>query len=293
MLNKIITRGRSILPLIGNSIAPPITGWDLSKTLYIDSFTSIEPYLDDAIFKQDGLKMYLLEQDSNGGTYYSEFLIYSLSNAFDLSSIVHDTTLIIGTGAEALSNMFLSNDGTKLYFGYYWDRSIGEKLTKIVQYDLTIPFDLTTYTNQIIFDLSTIGGIPIADYYMINLNQDGTKIYISDNTNMYIYQYSMSTSFDLTTISYDNISFLADASGSLNNMQINPSGDTVFILDGTVRQFSLATPFDISSMTLINTFTGVQGLSDGVVNFFVNDLGTEMFIITGNPGGTIYRYTLI
>ena len=93
-----------------------------------------------------------------------------------------------------------NNDGTKMFI-------VGDAGNDINSYTLSTGFDLSTRTFDDIngdgsgFDVS---GQDLTPQY-IKFNNDGTKMFVSGNTGKDINSYSLSTGFDLSTATFDNI----------------------------------------------------------------------------------------
>jgi hypothetical protein len=95
--------------------------------------------------------------------------------AYSLSGVSTDI------GGNVYSTKF-NNDGTKFYGG-------GEANGKIVQYDLSTPYDISTRGSATVFDFSsTIGNVDIR--YM-QFNSDMSHFFILDNTNYKVWDFKL------------------------------------------------------------------------------------------------------
>lgn len=126
---------------------------------------------------------------------------------------------------------------------------------------------------------------------------DGTKLYMQSNST--VYQYSLSTAWDITTASYDSKSLVVESGGNLNGFFIGDSGTKLYGLnDGNyyVRQYNLSTAWDVSSGSFDDTGDAGSGLPSGVysgartVNFSSD--GTKLYVHFDQPTGSVYQYTL-
>ena len=126
---------------------------------------------------------------------------------------------------------------------------------------------------------------------------DGTKLYMQDSTT--VYQYSLSTAWDITTASYDSKSLVVESTGNLNGFFIGDSGTKLYGLnDGNynVRQYNLSTAWDVSTGSFDDTGDAGSGLPSGVysgartVNFSSD--GTKLYVHFDGPDGSVYQYTL-
>lgn len=170
------------------------TAWDLTTASYDSKFvsTSSQGSPNDVYFKDDGTKMYV-------STFYNETVYqYSLSTAWDVSTATYDSVSFSYTSQDLrVYGTTFKTDGSKFYV-------LGDYYRKVFQYTLSTPWDLSTtsYANK-----SYTISQGSSEFHGIAFRTDGTKMYlVSDGTNT-IYQYSLSTAWDVTTASYDSVSF--------------------------------------------------------------------------------------
>jgi hypothetical protein len=135
---------------------------------------------------------------------------------YDLANAAYDSvSFYINEDALPIGLRF-NNDGTKLYV-------LGNGTKTVYQYTLSTAFDLSTASyDSVSFSISSQDTSP----HDIVFNTDGTKMYMIGTTNDSIFQYTLSTAFDLSTASYDSVSF------SISSQDTSPSG-MAFNNDGT------------------------------------------------------------
>ena len=197
-----------------------------------------------------------------------------------------------GTNARSVA---FNNDGTKMFV-------VDKAHEEINVYTLTTGFDLSTATfNDINGDGS---GFDVSDQDEatrgIAFNNDGTIMYYIGNTDNDIYVYTLSTGFDLSTATFNDIN--GDGSGfDISGQETVPRGLT-FNNDGTkmimvgdngndINEYTLSVGFDLTSTV---THVGEFDISDQETNpqgIAFNTTGTKMFIV-GNVGNDINEYTL-
>ncbi len=146
------------------------------------------------------------------------------------------------------------------------------------------------------FDVSTQDTTPRG----LAFNNDGTKMFVVGDTGNDINSYTLSTGFDLSTATFNDIN--GDGSGfDISGQETVPRGLT-FNNDGTkmfvvgdngndINEYTLSVGFDLTStVTHVGSFdissqeTNPQGIA-------FNTTGTKMFIV-GNIGNDINEYTL-
>ena len=140
------------------------------------------------VFNDDGTKIFI--SDSNDSTVYQR----NLSTAFDVSSATGSwTSYDLGSGVFPYSLSF-NNDGTKLFV---------LTLSTVREYALTTGFDVTTAS------LTTTGSLSDQESSMTGLtfNNNGTKMFTVGNGYNTVYEYALSTAFDVSSLSYtDSVS---------------------------------------------------------------------------------------
>ena len=308
------------------------TPWDISTSSYVQNFSvqaqSTVPV--GLTFKPDGTKMYV---STNGTSASSVTFQYTLSTAWDISSASYDSVSYLagrnssiyvynglifdGTGGTILvcyqdttnsrtiimqqwaggsffktatqdtspSGVSLKPDGTKMYV-------LGNLGDDVLEYDLATAFNASTASYVQNFVMTSQDGSPTGLYF----KPDGTKFYMVGTTTDNVYQYSMSTAWDVSTASYDSVSF------SVATQEAQPYG-LFFSSDGTkmytagavsdaVLEYSLSTAWDISSASYSQSFSFVSDETAPRGLTFSQD-GSYMFVI-GLAGITdaVRKYTL-
>lgn len=132
------------------------------------------------------------------------------------------------------------------------------------------------------------------------VSKDGRKLYVA-RAGDYIRQYTLSTPFDITTATYDNIEW-DHVSYETTNIGINVSPDgRYFYICGTSRDnplmFTASTPYDISTLIygyniklLDNTFD--LGSADSTLECFeFGDSGNKLYIM-GSGDDNVQQFSL-
>ena len=129
------------------------------------------------------------------------------------------------------------------------------------------------------------------------IKPDGTKLYIVDNGTDTIYQYTLSTAWDISTASYDSVSI------SVSSQDIQPNGIT-FKPDGTIMyhtsnsgnnmdQYTLSTAWDLSTASYANKSYNLHlGATELIPrNLVFNSTGT-ILLVAGGTNDTVYQHNL-
>ena len=72
-----------------------------------------------------------------------------------------------------------------------------------------------------------------------------------------VYEYTLSTGFDVSTASYDSSFSIASQEGSVTDLAFNTDGTKMFIVgsdDDTVDEYNLSTGFDVSTASYVDGF---------------------------------------
>jgi sugar lactone lactonase YvrE len=158
------------------------------------------------------------------------------------------------------------------------------------EYTLSTGFDVSTASFVDAFSISSQENNPSA----LAFNTDGTKMFIVGLTNDTVYQYSLSTGFDVSTASYDSVSFsVASQDGSPFGLAFNSDGTKMFIVafnGDAVYEYTLSTGFNVSTASFVDSFSvaSQETLPQGLA---FNSDGTKMFIV-GQTNDTVYQYNL-
>ena len=196
---KVFILGRANDNVYEYSVA---TAWNVSsitlvRTLDISVVSSTQG--DNAAngieFNNDGTKMFILGQ---GQDLVNE---YALSTGFDLSTASFTRSLDISDQEDLPYGVTFNNDGTKMYI-------TGRRNDNVDEYVLTTGFDISTASHSQTFSVSDQAVRASA----VRFNSDGTTMYVLEggttgaghNT---IYQYTLTTAFDVSTASYSEKSF--------------------------------------------------------------------------------------
>ncbi len=123
---------------------------------------------------------------------------------------------------------------------------------------------------------------------------DGTKMYLL-HTNDKIYQYTLSTAYDVSSASYASKTIdLSSESDIKTDMWMSDDGVRLFVcgrtLD-TVRSYTMSTPWDISTVSYDSKSLDVSAKETAPRGIFVGDDGAELYVV-GTQNADIHQYTM-
>jgi hypothetical protein len=133
---------------------------------------------------------------------------------------------------------------------------IGSTSDQVHQYTLSTGFDLSSASyDSVNFSVASEENNP----QDLDFNTDGTKMYIVGRENDSLLQYSLSTAFDISTASYDSVSFsVASQDGNPYGLNFSSDGQKFFVLGGdnaSVFQYSSTQLRYTTSETWVNATT--------------------------------------
>lgn len=147
----------------------------------------------------------------------------------------------IGNAASSndMNSCILSDDGLHMYVCHQ-DGNVG-------QWNLSVAWDVSTATY---FGKKDFAANDTATYG-IAMSVDGTKFMLLGNTNDRIYEYTLSTPFNITTATYVR-NYIANAYGTyLQGMTMDRSGTYMLLTEYNndyIWRYGMSTPWNLSTM---------------------------------------------
>jgi len=229
-------------------------------------------------FNWDGTKIYVI--------WYTNDSIhqYSLTTPYDVTWTVTLDWSYSVSWQEATPTWITFNwDGTKIYVIWYTNDSI-------YQYSLTTPYDVTwTVTYDWSYSVSSEDSNP----QWLTFNDDGTKVYVIGSSNNDIYQYSLTTPYDVTwTVTLDwSYSTILTASWWIT---FNWDGTKIYIIGSntdSIHQYSLTTAYDVTWTVTYDWSYSVSSEDSNPQWLTFNDDGTKVYVI-GATSDSIHQYSI-
>lgn len=209
-----------------------------------------------------------------------------VSGFADVSTWAYDSVSFSASSQSTnlLNAVLFSSDGTKMYTLH--------GAASIYQYSLSTAWDVSTASyDSKSFDPTSQG----ANNSGGSFNSDGTKFYKTDGQTDTIYEYDLSTAWDISTTSYNSVSLSVSAQdGSPTGMTFNSDGTKMYMVGGQndrVYQYSLSTEYALSTASYDSVFFSVQTQALSPEDVIFNNDGTKMFI-SCNSTDAVYQYDL-
>ncbi len=127
----------------------------------------------------------------------------------------------------------------------------------------------------------------------VKFSMDGTKMYIIGNTNDTVYQYTLSTPWDVSTAVYASKSLdVSTEEGTPGGMFFKPDGTKLYVCGaaggGDIYQYTLSTPWDISTGSYDSVSFSTASQTSAPVGIFFKPDGNKFYVV---GGGVIYQYS--
>ncbi len=259
------------------------------------------------------------------------FLIHS---SISLAQVTHvDNQTFEDGGSSFLNGIAFNSDGTKMFTSYLFSTD-NDDIDFINEYDLSTPFDISTHTyagdsercnlangydSGVHQKPSNIGDITFSSngMHIFTLNR-GTNNADDDK----LYRYDLTKPFDVSTCTLAQQAD-AETSGALNDWRsgavgdnhkyhhmqgvaISPDGTKVFIsFNGTgggaangkdgIREYTLSTPFDITTLTHEDD-AGIllpnSGSSENPDAIHLSADGKRIFVVYHSGSAVVEQYSL-
>jgi sugar lactone lactonase YvrE len=232
-----------------------------------DGSDSLPSDLGKYVYIQEGMGKIVPTQDIDTGTYGSK-------------------NKDVSAQENAPRSVSLSSDGTKAYI-------LGSQNDTVYQYTLSTAWDISTASyaskNKDISSEET-GGTPHA----LAFSPNGTKMYVAGADNK-VFQYTLSTAWDVSTASYDSKS--KDVSAQVSTamgVEFRPDGKAMYVLsltDTTVYQYTLSTAWDVSTATYASKSLDASAQEITMADLRFNGVGTRLYTC-GYTGDKVYQYNL-
>ncbi len=198
-----------------------------------------------------------------------------------LGDIVFNQTLDVNSEDDSPKGLYFRSDGLKLYL-------IGRTNFKINEYDLSVSWDISTAVFLQNFDIST----EFANPSDISFNADGTRVFVIDTNSAIVWQYDLSTPWDISTAVVDDFFDAGGVVTTSRGIAFKPDGSVFYLTDsilGTVSRFNLSIDWDVTTAIFDPLiFTPPEIFSTFAIGFRADGV----FLYVGDDSNTFYEYFL-
>jgi sugar lactone lactonase YvrE len=206
---------------------------------------------------------------------------YNLTTAWDFSTASFFQSFSVSLQETNPKGLFFKPDGTKMYITGFSGDDVNE-------YDLSTAWDISTASFLQNFSVSAQEASPTDLFF----KPDGTKMYIIGLSGDAVYEYDLSTAWNISTATFVSSFSVATLDNFPNGVSFKPDGTRMyFVGEGSkdVHEYSLSTDWDVTSATLLSTFS--VGAQDGSPQSLVfKSDGSKMYIV-GGVNDTVFQYS--
>lgn len=184
--------------------------------------------------------------------------------------------------------LWFKSDGTKMYV-------LGLSNNSVFQYSLSTAWDVSTASyDTVTFDATTQDGSVTG----LAFSADGTKMYIAGTATDTVYQYTLSTAWDLSTAAYASKSILVSSQTTApGGITFKPDGTALYVASNSsdsIYQYTLGTAWDLSTASYASKVLDVSAENTSPKGLAFNSDGTKLFVSTSQPSSkySVYGYSL-
>jgi hypothetical protein len=252
-----------------------ITGWLYSGNSF--SVSAQEGTPNGLFIGSDGTKMYV------NGSVGDDVNEYTLATAWDITTASFVTAFSTAAQDNGPVDIFFKPDGLSMFI-------MGGATDTVYQYTLGTAWDVSTasYASKS-FSVTTQESAPTGLWF----KTDGTAMYVTGTTTDTVFQYALSTAWDVSTASYGGIFYSVAAQETLPS-QVNLSDDglKMWLLGAQgddIWEYNLGTAWDVSTATPVNNFyIGFQDTASS--GLFIDSTAPNRVYMTGTNSDTIFQY---
>ena len=253
--------------------------WDVSSSVLLQSISVVSQgsVIHGLFFRADGLKMYLIDQGTGRVSEWDLSTAWSVITAVFLRS-----TTVPFTQDTASQAIFFRADGLKMYI-------IGVTNDNVNEYDLSTAWNVTTVTflqaKSIVAQDTNVTGVFFRD--------DGLKMYLSGQALDFIYEYDLSTAWNVTTAVFLQSFAIGAQDTQMQDVFFRPDGLKMYCVGqnlDNVYEYNLSTAWNISTAVFLQSFS-VAAQDGGMLGIFFRSDGYKMYLI-GAISDRVYEYNL-
>jgi hypothetical protein len=243
----------------------------------------------------DGRKIFSSTSAYAGFSNYYYHYIHqnNISTPWDISSTRIITNNIIDlhggivTDSTSISGIYISNDGTNLYI------SRMNTVNNIYHYVLPIPWNIVGAVLVSTYSITQASNV----LHGITFKPDGTSMYILGGTTDAIFEYTLSSPWNLSTATYTagNTFSVSTITTEPYSLQFSPDGTKLFFMSTTnnrLYQLDLTTAWKINTAVNNSKYTSTATVAP-TGGFSISPDGLSMFALRNTfvtSQSTIFQY---
>ncbi len=210
-------------------------------------------------FSNDGTKMFVI------GLQHGNVHEYALSVPYNVISSTFSRSFNVTLQETFPEDVTFSNDGAKMFV-------IGKNNVMVYEYILSTPFNISNPTFIRSIDIRNYDSFPTD----VTFSNDGTRMFVLGTSNVMVYEYSLSTPFNVTSSTFTDSISVGSQDNFPSGVTFSNDGTRMFVLGYTnnlILEYALYAPFDLnvspptftarsvsSTQTIVTFSEGVFGI---------------------------------
>ena len=193
---------------------------------------------------------------------------------YEIVSASYDSVNFSVSGQDADPyGLFFRSDGAKMYVA-------GDTGNDINEYNLSTPWTVSSASYSQNFSVASQESAPSGVFF----KTDGTKMFVVGTATDTVYEYALSSAWDVSSASYGSVSFSVGSQDTVpTDLAFNPDGTKMFILGKTgdnVYEYALSSAWVVSSASYTRSFS-ISSQETGPQGLFFSEDGLNMFVLGG------------
>jgi len=252
-----------------------ITSWIYSGKSF--SIAAQETAPTGLFIDSSGTKMYV---NGSSGDDVNE---YTLGTAWDITTATFVTTFSVSAQDTAPQDVFFKPDGLSMFV-------MGGTNDTVFQYTLGTAWSVATasYASKS-FSVTTQESNPAGLWF----KPDGTVMYVVGTIADSVFQYALSTAWDVSTASYGGIFYsIAAQETTPNQVNLSDDGLKMWVIGQAgddIWEYNLGTAWNVSTATPVNNFyIGFQAVNP--TGMFIDSTAPNRVFVVDSTADSVFQY---
>ena len=252
------------------------TAWDIS-TVSGSNYFSVGPRQTEPkglFFKTDGTKMYVI-----GTVSPRNVDEYNLSTAWDVTTASFNQDFSTSSQDTQPKSLSFKSDGTKMYIA-------GTSGQDINEYNLSTAWNISTASFNQNFSVGSASSFATGLFF----KPDGTKMYVTSDSNNDVDEYNLSTAWNISTASFNQHFSVSTQETAPNGLFFKPDGTNMYVIGDhgdDVNQYTIG-----SSSTATITYPNTIEFAGGTAPTSPAIGETDILTFSTRDGGSTYQGVL-